>query len=200
MAVFHFLLCLSFLALIFFSRMLSGFVSAWGLLFVPNHEKEVVSNKYKTTSLILTFFFTVPLSAFSFSVIFLQHADYWLVLSVMAGFILFRQTATAVLSWIACNKDFYTAMKYAGGSTVIVIALFSVVVTILYMAFPSLTVNFFVTVFFAGALISLSAYWIKSIKIFMNSDFSIVLWFLYLCSLEILPLFVAATVILSNGN
>ncbi|MBQ0124586.1 MAG: DUF4271 domain-containing protein [Bacteroidales bacterium] len=192
-------LCLAVLVF-FFKIYMEGVISSAQTCMSYNRASETFNNKRAINSMYLAFVLSVPFYALAISRSGVSAMKEWWVLVTISLFFIFRHLAYVTAGWLTAKKEPFKVLENTATGCFVLIMSLSILALAAVELFPSIDRNrvaiYLATVYGIGILV----YFARSFKIFGLSGFSIIFWFLYLCSLEILPMCVAGNVLLTNGH
>ncbi len=179
---------LLFLFLIFFKRVVIAVQSSFLVLVKRKDYIAVFDDKYSLSSIIITFSIAVPTLAFVLYNNEMSGTGYFNTLLLLAGYFVVKHILYMITGWMSNQKETFLILEKTGFCAFIVITTLSMVTLPVSYFFSGIHHNFD-NIFVAGvSAIIILMYFVKGYKIFISSIFSHFFWFLYLCTLELLPL------------
>ena len=192
-------LCIAVLIL-FFKRYVEGVISSVRSCMSYNRALETFNNKRAISSMYLAFVLSVPFYALAISRSGVSTIKEWWIFIIIVLFFIFRHLVYVTAGWLTAKKEPFKVLENTSTSCFVIIMFLSILALAVVELFPSLNRGgariYLAIVYVIGILV----YFARSFKIFGLSGFSNIFWFLYLCSLEILPMCVAGNVLLTNGH
>lgn len=182
-----------------FRRLSAAFSGFRDLISITTRNEVVLGNKYACDSMIICALTLIPAFAGSLCISGISALSFWPTLLVVALVPVARETGYALMGWLFSCKDVFSALRVVNYGSVVPAILAVIVSSVLVWAFPQVPgagYLLFVLILFA---VSLLLYVIRTGILIFSSGFSGFFWILYLCAFEILPVCVAAKILI-YGN
>ena len=181
------LICLLYF-LIFVENSFIAIIISWRAMFNRLALEDTLANKNLTYAINNTAILCLPLLALSLYFMNISQLNFVFILVAMAVFVLIHIGLFLLTGWLKRCPELMRTLQICDRIYVIVFTTVALLVLLVgRMAFdlPSTACSIIlaVTLFLLFILLS-----VRSFKIFRENNFSILFWFLYLCTLEILPL------------
>ena len=185
------------IVLVFFRTTVSGLYNSTGLLASENRAKEILLSASAKTSIFVLFLESIPFLAYEVVFSGITEFSYWSVLAIVIAYFIFRHVVFRTIGWLTAKNEGYGQVEKLSFA---ITALLSFILCV-PVALPLTGINVSEELFgiIAAVMVSLGflAYFIRGYQIINQSGSSLISWILYLCTLEILPLCVVVTVVVS---
>lgn len=198
-SVLFFLLAVAVALLLFFSRVVVALKGSTFVIRSSNSTMEVLGSKYDCDSIYLSYLLLLPVYALILVIDGASSLGYWMTLAVLVALMLFRRICLAVAGWLSGRHGVMRQIAMVSHSVMVPVILVSAVTALLVRIFPDISRIFIFVLLGMTAAAGYLIYGNRSSEIINSSGFSRFLWFLYLCTLDILPICVAVN-IMFNGN
>ena len=176
-----------------------GLAGAFRVCSGYNRALEVFNDRSMMKSVNVAFFLTIPFFAYTCCKVGVSSLNFWYVLLVVVSFFLLRHVIYAVTAWLTGRDEPFQLLERTSLGCSLLPMAFSVPALVVFRIFPTVPEAVFGIYIAALCVFGAVVYFVRSYKIFTLSRFSSFFWFLYLCSLEILPMCVAINILVSNG-
>lgn len=181
------LFCLLYF-LIFVENSFIAIVISWKALFNRLALEDTLANKNLTYAINNTAIICLPLLALSLYFLNISQLNFVFILAALACFVLLHIGCFVLAGWLKRCPEMMRTLQICDRIYIIVFTSVALLVLLagrlpFDLSTSSSTIILAVTLFLMFILLS-----IRSFKIFKENNCSILFWFLYLCTLEILPL------------
>lgn len=160
---------------------------SFGSLFNAARLSDTVNNKNLVNAVRYTAIFCIPVLALVIYRENLSPMNFLFILLALVGFILVRSCLFALVGWMKhCTEMLKTVSMNIRMHLIVftTLAALSLVISSLVPSVPVRAIGWYVAVIGAICFILCN---IRNAKIFLEENYSLLFWFLYLCTLEILP-------------
>ena len=181
------LFCLLYF-LMFVENSFIAIVISWRSLFNRLALEDTLANKNLTYAINNTAILCMPLLALALYFLNVSQLNFIFILAAMAGFVLLHIGLFLLAGWLKRCPEMMRTLQICDRIYVIVFTTVALLVLLagrlpFDLSAKASAIILAVTLFLLFILLS-----IRSFKIFKENSCSILFWFLYLCTLEILPL------------
>ena len=181
------LLCLLYF-MVFVENSFISILISWRSLFNRIALEDTLANKNLIYAINNTALLCVPTLSLVIYFLNISPLNFVFILAAMAVFVLVHLGLFLLVGWLKYCPEMMRTVSICGRMHLIVLTTVSLLLLIV-VRLTGITSSVFPTVFLAavfGLLFILRA--TRSLRIFKENNYSILFWFLYLCTLEILPL------------
>ena len=194
-----FLLAVGLVVLLRYNRLLAAVEGGFSCCRGTNAMLEMLGNAYVVDSVRVSFLLLIPFLALSLTLTGVSSAGYWWTLAALLGLWFFRKLVYATAGWLASRPSEFRNAERVGYAVGMLVLLGAVVALLVAWLVPSTPRWLLWGWMGAWAVVALLFYARRGFSLFSVVGFSPLLWVLYLCGLEILPICVVVN-ILVHGN
>lgn len=162
-------------------------VISFGSLFNATRLSDTMQNKNLINAVSFTTLFCVPLLALVIYYENLSPLNFLFILLALMAYAVLRFCLVSMTGWMKKCSDMMHTVSMNYRMHLIVFTTVASLSLIISSAFPSLNFRYGWYVAAVGAVCFI-LYSVRNAKIFLEENYSLLFWFLYLCTLEILPL------------
>lgn len=190
------LIVVAVMAIVFFRQVAGTFLKSFELLFSENRRDEVLDDSSYGYLAALTIMLLIPAYSFLLKATGASTRSFWITMAVIASFILFRSLMFAIMAWVGGDYGL-NSLKRHSDSTFILMMAISLPIYLVSILLPEDRQALPVTCIIIIAALCFLTYLVAGTKRIMSSRFSRFFCFLYLCTLEILPMAVVVKILVS---
>ncbi len=190
------LLAIAFLAIVLFRRVAATLAGSFILLFSDARKDDVLKDNSRNVTAFLITVLLIPVYSYILTVTGVSTHDVWMTLVVLVSLFVFRALLFLVLS-VSEGGGFVSEMRSDSDSTFILLMTLSLPAYIPVAVFHSAGQGFSAVYLAIVAAVCIAVYLIKCFRRIISSRFSLFFCFLYLCTLEILPIAVVVKLLVS---
>lgn len=169
-------------------RLAQGLMSSLNVLFTKKQKDDLFLDKYTYGSVIISYLICIPLLVFILSRLGVWKYNFLVMLAVMLGYNILKTLFFRCLAWLSSDKETIISVEKVYLCMVVISTVAMLLPFGLFLLITQMS-SLFAGIICAGLfLICLIAFFIRSFQMIISSGFSLFFWFLYLCTLEILPI------------
>ncbi|MFA5324564.1 MAG: DUF4271 domain-containing protein [Bacteroidales bacterium] len=175
------------LFLVFFRRECISILHSFVSLFKYREIFDIEENQYLSSSRNVTTIISIPTVALVFIKQGIVGLNYWYFLGILAAFIIVRMGLFRIFNWATGGKGNFLLVEKCCYNYFIVFMCFSLLSPVILYLFPEINpviIDYYLIIIFSIITI---IYFLRGYQIIISSGLSHFLWFLYLCTLELLP-------------
>jgi hypothetical protein len=175
------------LFLVFFRREWIAIFHSFVSLFKYREIYDIEEDQYLSSSRNVTTIISIPTVALVFIKQGIVGLNYWYFLGILAAFFIVRMGFFRIFTWATGGKGNFLLVEKCSYNYFIVFmcfSLFSLAILYLFPGINPIIIDYYLIIIFG--IIAL-IYFLRGYQIIISSGLSHFLWFLYLCTLELLP-------------
>ena len=182
-----------------FRRLSAAFSGFRDLAGITTRSEVVLGNKYVCDSMIICALVLIPAFAGALCISDISALSFWPTLLVVALVPVARETGYALMGWLFSRRDVFSSLRIINYGSIVPALLAVVLSSVLVWAFPQISEAGYLLFVLIVIAVSLLLYVIRTGILIFSSGFSGFFGILYLCAFEILPVCVAAKILI-YGN
>jgi len=182
------LICiLALYILLTFDRLLIAIQTSWSLLFRHDRIKEYLDNNNRIISQNISIVMILPMLALILFLNEISSHSYIYILIALSSLVVFKLFSVQIIKWITDNSKKIEEVIPIFCSNLILTTLFLLPLSIARIFLPISQLVFIICAISIASILFLSSLF-RSRQRIINSRFSHIFCFLYLCALEIIPI------------
>lgn len=189
------LICIAFLTIVMFRTVAMSVAGSVIAVFSENRREEIYNDASYTGLALLTTVLLIPIYTFVLFQTKASELDYWGILAIIASLFLYRALMFFTMAWTSGDKGVYDIKKFSD-SAFIIMMITAIPICLISLLFKDMAPQAARIYLLITAAICLIPYLFSATKKIISLRFSRFFAFLYLCTLEFLPVAVVVKLLI----